>query len=73
MHDDAWVFAYGSLMWDPGFEPVETVPARVAGSVTQGRDFWRVLVGPAATAAERDALLARVVAEGFADAYVVTN
>ncbi|MGE0423180.1 MAG: gamma-glutamylcyclotransferase [Reyranellaceae bacterium] len=27
----AWVFAYGSLMWDPGFTPPETRPARLAG------------------------------------------
>ena len=27
----AWVFAYGSLMWDPGFKPEETRPARLAG------------------------------------------
>ncbi len=25
-----WVFAYGSLMWDPGFAPVEAVRARLA-------------------------------------------
>lgn len=30
--DDAcWVFAYGSLMWNPVFEPVERRPARLAG------------------------------------------
>lgn len=26
-----WVFGYGSLMWDPGFQPIETVKARVKG------------------------------------------
>lgn len=26
-----WVFAYGSLMWDPGFAPVETRPALLHG------------------------------------------
>lgn len=26
-----WVFGYGSLMWDPGFQPVETVKARLTG------------------------------------------
>lgn len=28
---DVWFFAYGSLMWDPGFEPVEVQPARLHG------------------------------------------
>ncbi|MDP5307815.1 gamma-glutamylcyclotransferase [Paracoccus spongiarum] len=26
-----WIFGYGSLMWDPGFHPAETVKARLAG------------------------------------------
>jgi cation transport protein ChaC len=29
--DDLWVFAYGSLIWRPGFEFVEWVPARMVG------------------------------------------
>lgn len=29
---DLWVFAYGSLMWRPGFDFVERVPARVMGA-----------------------------------------
>lgn len=40
---------------------------------SQGRKFWRVLVGPAQTAEERAALLTQVKAQGFADAYFVTN
>lgn len=27
----AWIFAYGSLMWDPGFVPAERVRARLEG------------------------------------------
>ena len=26
-----WVFAYGSLLWDPGFDPVETRAASLSG------------------------------------------
>jgi cation transport protein ChaC len=29
--EDLWVFGYGSLMWRPGFDHVERVPARVVG------------------------------------------
>jgi glutathione-specific gamma-glutamylcyclotransferase len=28
---DLWVFGYGSLMWRPGFEVLERVPARLIG------------------------------------------
>src|SRR5271170_4688075 len=30
-NDDLWVFGYGSLMWRPGFEHLERVPARLTG------------------------------------------
>lgn len=30
-HDDLWVFAYGSLMWDPGFRFAEVRRAHVPG------------------------------------------
>ncbi len=33
-----WVFAYGSLLWRPGFKCAETVPARLAG---WARRFWQ--------------------------------
>jgi cation transport protein ChaC len=29
---DLWIFAYGSLMWRPGFDFIERVPARVIGA-----------------------------------------
>lgn len=31
MSDQLWVFAYGSLMWRPGFDPVEAHRATLAG------------------------------------------
>lgn len=40
---------------------------------TAGKPFWRVIVGPAATASERATLLKKIKAEGFTDAYAVTN
>jgi cation transport protein ChaC len=30
--EDLWVFAYGSLMWRPGFAVVERAPARLIGA-----------------------------------------
>ncbi|WP_299041046.1 SPOR domain-containing protein [uncultured Tateyamaria sp.] len=38
-----------------------------------GKPFWRVVVGPAGTAPERSQLLKTIKAEGFTDAYAVTN
>lgn len=40
---------------------------------TQGKDFWRVVAGPSTTAADRAALLQRVRALGYADAYFVSR
>ncbi|WP_246035970.1 SPOR domain-containing protein [Aliishimia ponticola] len=40
---------------------------------TGGKPFWRVIVGPAQTSAERNALQAKIRTEGFTDAYPVTN
>jgi glutathione-specific gamma-glutamylcyclotransferase len=31
MDDDLWIFAYGSLIWDPCFDPVERMVARLTG------------------------------------------
>lgn len=45
----------------------------VLEQTSQGRTFWRVIVGPAASTAERADLLAKVKAQGFTDAYAVTN
>lgn len=39
MTDHVWVFAYGSLLWDPGFAPEETVRARLAG-YRRGFSMW---------------------------------
>ncbi len=39
----------------------------------KGKTFWRVLVGPATNSAERAALLKKIKASGFTDAYAVTN
>ncbi len=30
--DDFWLFGYGSLMWNPGFEPVQTTLATMYGT-----------------------------------------
>ena len=38
-----------------------------------GKQFWRVVVGPARSKSERSALLKKVKETGFSDAYAVTN
>ncbi|HHB80855.1 MAG TPA: SPOR domain-containing protein, partial [Aliiroseovarius sp.] len=40
---------------------------------SSGKQFWRVIVGPAASSTERDALLKQIKTLGFSDAYPVTN
>jgi cell division septation protein DedD len=40
---------------------------------SQGKTFWRVIVGPASTKSERSALLKKIKGVGFDDAYAVTN
>ncbi len=48
------------------------VPTIKPGS-SAGKSFWRVVVGPATSASERAALLKKIKALGFADAYYVTH
>lgn len=38
-----------------------------------GKKFWRVVMGPAQTKSERSALLKKIKATGFSDAYAVSN
>jgi rare lipoprotein A len=45
----------------------------VVAQESQGKSFWRVLVGPAQSEAELASLLDKVKAQGFADAYYVDN
>ena len=45
----------------------------VLEQTSSGKTFWRVIVGPAQNASERSALLAKIKAAGFTDAYAVTN
>lgn len=40
---------------------------------SQGKTFWRVVVGPAQTSSERSVLLKKIKGVGFDDAYAVTN
>ena len=47
--------------------------ARVLEQESQGKSFTRVIVGPAPTEADRSAILTKVKALGYADAYPVTN
>jgi rare lipoprotein A len=47
--------------------------ATVRTDQSQGKTFWRVIIGPAASIAERDALVSRVKGIGYPDAYPVTK
>lgn len=47
--------------------------ATVKGDQSQDKTYWRVIVGPAASVAERDALASRVKGIGYPDAYPVSN
>lgn len=45
----------------------------VKQSEINGKPFWRVLVGPATSKSELNNLIKAIKAEGFSDAYAVTN
>ncbi|WP_417702015.1 SPOR domain-containing protein [Pseudophaeobacter sp.] len=45
----------------------------VLAQTSNGKPFWRVVVGPAQSSSERSHLLKAVKAAGFTDAYAVTN
>ncbi len=48
------------------------VPTTKPGKMN-GKDFWRVIVGPAGSSGERAQLLKKIKELGFTDAYYVTN
>ncbi|MEH6738273.1 MAG: SPOR domain-containing protein [Sulfitobacter sp.] len=45
----------------------------VKQSQINGKTFWRVVVGPAATSSERAKILSTIKSEGFTDAYAVSS
>lgn len=47
--------------------------AEVKAGTSQGKTIWRVIVGPAATEADRNALVAKVKGLGYPDAYPVSK
>ena len=48
------------------------VPTVKSGD-NDGKAFWRVVVGPATSTADQEELLKKIKAEGYSDAYTVTN
>lgn len=49
------------------------VPAKIVKSTANGKDFWRVIAGPASSSSEQRQLLNMVKGQGFADAYLVSG
>ena len=47
--------------------------AAVRKEESKGKTYWSVIVGPAANAADRDALMKKIKGLGFADAYFVSR
>lgn len=58
---ETWVFAYGSLMWNPGFAPAEAVLARLDG---YARSFCMWSIHHRGTEAEPGLVLALDVEDG---------
>lgn len=57
----------GKQMSSAGLAPT------IKQSQINGKTFWRVVVGPAATSAERAKILSTIKSEGFTDAYAVSS
>lgn len=49
------------------------LPAQVKADQSNGKSFWRVIVGPAASEADRGTLAAKVKGLGYPDAYPVSK
>jgi cell division septation protein DedD len=49
------------------------VTATVKTESSQGKTFWRVVAGPAADIAAREAMLSKIKGLGYSDAYAVTR
>ncbi|SOC04684.1 sporulation related protein [Rhodobacter sp. JA431] len=49
------------------------VTATIRTEKTQGKTFWSVVAGPAASVAERDAMLKKIKGVGYTDAYAVSK
>ncbi len=49
------------------------IAATVRAEQSQGKAFWRVVAGPAASSSARDALLSKIKGLGYADAYAVSK
>jgi Uncharacterized protein conserved in bacteria len=49
------------------------IVATLKPGTSNGKSFWRVIVGPAGSSAERKTLLEKVKKAGFTDAYAVTH
>ena len=61
MTKETWIFAYGSLLWSPGFQPAETIQARLRG---YHRSFCMWSIHYRGTAAEPGLVLALDAGEG---------